>query len=79
MKYNLFFNKDQEIIDRLLTDAFGSILGMGLHTSVVNPLPKMIPVSKGVERLQRALLFICENSCEAIIGIHYSSPKAWVS
>ena len=42
MKYYKFMNEEQAMSSRLLADIFGSILGLDLHTSVVNPLLKKI-------------------------------------
>lgn len=78
MTYNQFFNKDKETVKFLLADAFGSILGMGLYTSVVNPLPEPMTESNGIKRLKSVLSFICKNSREAIMN-NYTSHKAFIS
>ncbi|WP_281988264.1 hypothetical protein [Aquimarina aggregata] len=79
MKYHQFYNKDQEAKKHLLADAFGSILGVGLRTSVVNPLPKMISIIHGVKKKKRALLSLCEYSHETIRKSYSTCNKAFIS
>ncbi len=81
MKYNKFFNKEQEIRNDLLADVFGSILGMSLYTSVVNPLPEKMTDIRGNNVLERILHFISKNfhEDEVIIKDNYTSRKALVS
>ncbi|WP_282085038.1 hypothetical protein [Aquimarina algiphila] len=81
MKYNKFYNKEQEIRNFLLADVFGSILGMGLYTSVVNPLPEKMTQSDGNKELEKTLHFISKNfhEDEVVIKGSYTSCKAIVS
>lgn len=79
MKYNQNSKKGQEDRNHLFTDAFGSVLGMGLYTSVVNPLPKVITESNGGERLEETLQFISKNFREVVIKDSYTSCKEFVS
>ncbi|MCK8520157.1 hypothetical protein M0D21_01190 [Aquimarina sp. D1M17] len=79
MKYHLINNKDQETRSHLLADAFGSILGMGLYTSVVNHLLGVMSEAKGIKKPRRALFVICKNLSEVLIRENYTSRKALIS
>lgn len=79
MKYNKNSKKGQEDRKHLLTDAFGSVLGMGLYTSVVNSLPKVISESLDGERWEETLQIISENFREVVIKGSYVSCKVFVS
>lgn len=79
MKYNQNSKKGQEDRKHLLTDAFGRVLGMGLYTSVVNPLPKVISESLDGERLEETLQIISKNFHEVVIKGSYVSCKVFVS
>ncbi|PKV53167.1 hypothetical protein ATE84_5303 [Aquimarina sp. MAR_2010_214] len=79
MKYNQYSKKGQEDRKHLLTDAFGSVLGMGLYTSVVTPLPKVITESNGGERLEETLQFISKNFREVVVNDSFASCKVFVS
>ncbi|WP_103866022.1 hypothetical protein [Aquimarina sp. I32.4] len=78
MKSNLSNNKEQETRISLSSDAFRSILGMGLHTSIVNLLPGMITdiiCFKKTETVFR--LYKKQN--EATIKFSFASDKASIS
>ncbi len=79
MKYNKNSKKGQEDRKHLLTDAFGSVLGMGLYTSVVNSLPKVISESLDGERWEETLQIISKNFREVVIKGSYVSCKVFVS
>lgn len=79
MKYNQNSKKGQEDRNHLFTDAFGCVLGMGLYTSVVNPLPKVITESLGGERMEETLQFISKNFREVVIKDSYTPCKEFVS
>ncbi len=79
MKYHLNNNKDQETRSHLLADAFGSILGMSLYTSVVNHLQGTMSEAKGIKKPRRALFMICKSSCEVLVRENYTSRKALIS
>ncbi|MDY8134662.1 hypothetical protein [Aquimarina sp. 2201CG5-10] len=80
MKYNKFYNKEQEIRNDLFADAFGSILGMDLYTSVVNPLPEMITDIRGSKGLEGELrISKSKNSRKVITVSGYAFHKTFVS
>lgn len=80
MKYFQFFNKEQEDRSHLMTETFGSILGLDLYTSVVNPLPEKMTRVRGNKKLEGALQIISKNnSCEVVFKFCYTSHKAFVS
>ena len=73
MKYIEFTNKEQAMANRLLADIFGSILGFGLHTSVVNPLPTKISEINANNRLEK--MFTCINKiiCKVLVIDNYTA------
>ncbi len=79
MKYSKFYNKDQELLAFLLADTFGGILGVGLDTSVVDPLPANMHQPKSIKKLKRVVATICKNSGEVGIRDNYTSRKALIS
>ncbi len=79
MKYYNLYNKEQETKGDLLADLFGSILGMGLYTSVVNPLPKMITNTISRKKLEPMVRFIFKKPTDVVIKFDHTVHKSCMS
>ena len=73
MKFIEFTNKEQAMKNRLLADIFGNILGFGLHTSVVNPLPTKISEINANSRLEKMFSCLSINICKVLVIDSYTS------
>ncbi len=71
MKYNQFSYKDQETKNYLLADAFGSILGTDLRTSVVKPLSETISKVTDIRTMQQQFSCIGGHALKAFILIGF--------
>jgi len=67
MKYIEFINKEQAMKNCLLADILGSILGFGVHTSVVHPLPTKISEIKANNRLEKMFDYINKIICKVLV------------
>ncbi len=79
MKYYKLHNKEQEAKGHLLTDTFGAILGDGLYTSVVKPLPRMKTNIIGRKMPEMIFRFIFKKPNDVVIKLDYINDKACVS
>lgn len=79
MKYNTYNSDKQEISFKLCADTFGSILGAGVHTSVVHLLLKKMPKSIGIKGSESRLLRIANNIRKASIAFTDVALKARIS
>ena len=79
MKYYNLYNKEQETKGDLLADLFGSILGIALYTSVVNPLPKMITNTISYKKLEPMFRSIFKKPTDVVIKFDHTVHKLRMS